>query len=117
MTAIIEVKWITSTITLAGELQFKSIENVSATDVVSVYGDTFVSGFVDGSHFLGIINLKVSDRSQIESVRKCLEAKLRAPSRISNLTASLLPSVETSIFQGRRSAHSPTYTCRTWILS
>jgi hypothetical protein len=65
---------------VADELtRFNAISNVSAADrnrFTDIYGDSFVSGFLEGGEFNALLTVKVSDKSKVKEIKGSLSLKL-----------------------------------------
>jgi hypothetical protein len=59
--------------------RFNAIANVSPTDrsrFTEIYGDSFVSGFLEGGEFNALLSVKVADKSKVKDVRGALSLSL-----------------------------------------
>ncbi|KAG9242249.1 hypothetical protein BJ878DRAFT_516481 [Calycina marina] len=53
--------------------QIREIEGISPADVTEVYGDTFVSGFIEGGEFTALLSVKVDGEHDLPAVKQALE--------------------------------------------
>ncbi|KAJ5360780.1 hypothetical protein N7517_009971 [Penicillium concentricum] len=61
--------------------RFNAIANVSATDrsrFTEIYGDSFVSGFLEGGEFNALLSVKVADKSKVKTIKGALSLNLSA---------------------------------------
>lgn len=61
--------------------RFNSIANVSATDrgrFTEIYGDSFISGFLEGGEFNALLSVKVADKSKVKTIKGALSLSLSA---------------------------------------
>lgn len=73
---IITVKVTNETEAVSPQMEFNPIEGLKAEDFVSVYGDCFVAGFLEGGEFSAIVSIKVNDKSNVEKVKLAAELQL-----------------------------------------
>ncbi|KAJ7797131.1 hypothetical protein B0H13DRAFT_1674612 [Mycena leptocephala] len=48
--------------------EFSPIENVSDADFTRVYGDSFISGFIEGGEFNALVSIKLKDRTKAKEI-------------------------------------------------
>ncbi|KAJ7822770.1 hypothetical protein B0H13DRAFT_1659452 [Mycena leptocephala] len=48
--------------------EFSPIANVSDADFTRVYGDSFISGFIEGGEFNALVSIKLKDRSKAKEI-------------------------------------------------
>ncbi|KAJ7855663.1 hypothetical protein B0H13DRAFT_1641803 [Mycena leptocephala] len=48
--------------------EFSPISNVSDADFTRVYGDSFISGFIEGGEFNALVSIKLKDRSKAKEI-------------------------------------------------
>jgi hypothetical protein len=59
--------------------RFNAISNVSAADrnrFTNIYGDCFVSGFLEGGEFNALLTVKVADKSKVKEIKGALSLSL-----------------------------------------
>ncbi|KAF7349013.1 hypothetical protein MVEN_01422400 [Mycena venus] len=56
--------------------EFCPIENVSAADFTRIYGDSFISGFIEGGEFNALVSIKLKDRSKAKEISGQLKIEL-----------------------------------------
>jgi hypothetical protein len=56
--------------------EFCPIEHVSAADFTRVYGDSFISGFIEGGEFNALVSIKLKDRSKAKEIGGQLKIEL-----------------------------------------
>ena len=49
--------------------QFNPIKNAKAMDFNKLYGDSFISGFIEGGQFNAVISVKLADQDKTESIK------------------------------------------------
>ena len=57
-------------------MEFKTLEGLKPEDFTAVFGDCFISGFLEGGEFSAIISIKVHDKSKVSEVKLAAEATL-----------------------------------------
>ena len=70
----ISVKVINQTINIKDALEFNHIPNVLPVDFTKVYGDCFISGFLEGGEFNALISMKVLNKAKKTEIQA--EAKV-----------------------------------------
>ena len=58
------------------KMEFKALEGLRPEDFTTVFGDCFISGFLEGGEFSAIISIKVHDKSKVSEVKLAAEATL-----------------------------------------
>ncbi|KAJ7219817.1 hypothetical protein B0H12DRAFT_978585, partial [Mycena haematopus] len=53
--------------------EFAPIPNIPSSEFNRVYGDSFISGFIEGGEFNALISIKLNDRSQAKQIKGNLE--------------------------------------------
>jgi hypothetical protein len=76
---VIRVTVTNEVITLSDE-RFNAIEGVEGRDFASVYGDSYISGFVRGGDFTGVMSVRVRDPVNIPKVKEALEREASSAS-------------------------------------
>jgi hypothetical protein len=66
--AIVSVKVVNQTTIIDDTCTFNSIQGVNpgSTAFNDAFGDTYISGYIEGGDFLGIVSIKVVDRTKME---------------------------------------------------
>jgi hypothetical protein len=65
-------------------LEFQPIDGVPAERFTEVYGDSFISGFIEGGEFNAIISISVQDKSKLSRVKQAVDVQLAVgPSPVS----------------------------------
>jgi hypothetical protein len=77
---IIQVKVTNLTTKLPINVEFNEIPLKDPNDFTKIYGDTFISGFLEGGEFFGLISMKVHDVSKIQKIKADLELAFSAVS-------------------------------------
>jgi hypothetical protein len=54
--------------------QFSFIDGVTKETFLAVYGDTFISGFLDGGEFIAVINIIARGKSKVLDIKEHLSA-------------------------------------------
>ena len=74
---VITVKVTNSEIaTTIDRMKFNPIPKLDPATFTEVYGDCFISGFIEGGEFSAIISIKVDSKSKISSVKAAAEAEI-----------------------------------------
>jgi hypothetical protein len=76
ITYVITVNVTNSMTTYPDEMVFNPLEGLDPKDFTSVFGDCFISGFLEGGEFSAIVSIKVDDKSKIHEVKAAAEADL-----------------------------------------
>ena len=76
---IITVRVTNPTSTVPDEMTFQPIEGLDPTRFTEVYGDCFISGFIEGGEFSAIISIKVNDKSKVSAIKAAAEASITIP--------------------------------------
>lgn len=61
---------------IANEMMFQKMNGLKPEDFTTVYGDCFISGFLEGGEFSAIISIKVHDKGNLSKVKLAAEAQL-----------------------------------------
>ncbi|KAF7339039.1 Major facilitator superfamily MFS-1 [Mycena venus] len=56
--------------------EFTPIPNVPSSEFNRVYGDSFISGFIEGGEFNALISIKLNDSSQAKQIKGSLEVDM-----------------------------------------
>ena len=73
---IISVKVTNETSPIPDVMEFNPIEGLDHSKFTEVYGDCFISGFLEGGEFSAIISIKVNSKSKVAGVKAAAEAQL-----------------------------------------
>lgn len=57
-------------------MEFKKLDGLKPQEFTNIYGDCFVSGFLEGGEFSAIISIKVHDKANVSKVKLAAEAQL-----------------------------------------
>ncbi|KAJ7708895.1 hypothetical protein B0H17DRAFT_1191397 [Mycena rosella] len=60
-----------------GLTEFNAIPNLTPLNFARLYGDSFVSGFVEGGEFNALISINLTDRSKAKEVKQQLAANIK----------------------------------------
>jgi hypothetical protein len=81
---VVSVQVNNNTQTRIDEMEFQPIDHVPADKFTEVFGDCFISGFVEGGIFSAIISVDVHDRSKLRHVKQAIDVALAVgPSPVS----------------------------------
>ncbi|CAI6321109.1 unnamed protein product [Periconia digitata] len=58
------------------DMEFQDISGLPLDRFTEVYGDSFISGFMEGGQFNAIISVKLSDKSKYKSVKQAVDVQL-----------------------------------------
>ncbi|KXG46650.1 uncharacterized protein PGRI_055060 [Penicillium griseofulvum] len=75
----VQVKVINQQLIAEDLTRFNAIANVSPTDrsrFTEIYGDSFVSGFLEGGEFNALLSVKVADKSKVKEIKGALSLSL-----------------------------------------
>ena len=68
----------------SNDMQFNEIDKLPFERFTEVYGDSFISGFVEGGQFNAVISVKVHDKSKFKAVKQAIDIQLAVgPSPVS----------------------------------
>ncbi|KAJ6606117.1 hypothetical protein DFH09DRAFT_896390 [Mycena vulgaris] len=73
---LIQVRVTNQRLTAVDLTEFEPIPNVPESEFTRVYGDSFISGFIEGGEFNALISIKLKDRSKSKEIKGQLEAKV-----------------------------------------
>ncbi|KAJ6538432.1 hypothetical protein DFH09DRAFT_930393 [Mycena vulgaris] len=73
---LIQVRVTNQRLTAPDLTEFDPIPNVPHSEFTRVYGDSFISGFIEGGEFSALISIKLKDRSKSKEIKGQLEAKV-----------------------------------------
>ncbi|KAM7211204.1 hypothetical protein V8F06_013414, partial [Rhypophila decipiens] len=78
LNVVVSVRVVNQTITIEDQSTFVPLTNQEATAARfnEIYGDSYVSGFIEGGDFSGIVSIKVIDRSNVSNVVNTIKASL-----------------------------------------
>lgn len=67
-----------------GDMMFNPVEEMPPERFTDVYGDSFISGFLEGGEFSAVISIQVTDRSRLRRVKQAVDLALAVgPSPVS----------------------------------
>jgi hypothetical protein len=66
---MIQVRVINNKLVAEDVTEFDPIDGVAEADFTNVYGDSYISGFVEGGEFTGLISIKLADRSKAQEIQ------------------------------------------------
>jgi hypothetical protein len=75
---IVQVKVTNKTIQVPDDSTFNGIKGLDQGKFTDIYGDTFISGFVEGGEFVGVVSMKVKDSSKVQDIKAQLEVGFSA---------------------------------------
>ena len=58
------------------DMVFQPIDGLPKDKFTEVYGDSFISGFLEGGEFNAVISIKVSDKRKLRSVKQAVDVQL-----------------------------------------
>ncbi|KAF1994444.1 hypothetical protein P154DRAFT_476000 [Amniculicola lignicola CBS 123094] len=78
LNAIVSVKVVNQTTTLLEDCKFKPINNIKpgSSRFNDIYGDCYISGFIEGGEFTGIISMRALDRSKVDNVTSSIKSSM-----------------------------------------
>ncbi|KAM0424831.1 hypothetical protein ACHAPT_009887 [Fusarium lateritium] len=78
LNVVVTVKVTNQTTVIKENAEFQDIKGIEPGSALfnESYGDSYISGFIKGGEFTGIISLKVLDRSRVESTVKAIKSSL-----------------------------------------
>ncbi len=78
MNVVVSVRVVNQTIAIEDEATFMPLnsEDATAARFNDIYGDSYISGFIEGGDFSGIVSIKVIDRSNVSNVVNSIKASL-----------------------------------------
>lgn len=74
----IQVKVINQRVVPRDNLKFQPLKNVK--DFTSVFGDCFISGFLEGGEFNALVTIKIKNKEKLNEIKANLEVNLTAGS-------------------------------------
>jgi len=69
MNFLLQVKVINHTPILEESYEFQKLDKVPSSKFTDVFGDCFISGFLEGGEFSALISIKVLDKSRMEDIK------------------------------------------------
>lgn len=60
----------------AAEMTFHPVDDMPAGRFTDVYGDAFISGFLEGGEFSAVISIQVADRTKLRRVKQAVDLAL-----------------------------------------
>ncbi|KAH8662562.1 hypothetical protein BX600DRAFT_399566, partial [Xylariales sp. PMI_506] len=75
---VVTVKVTNQTTIIKDNAEFQKIEGIEPGTTLfnESYGDSYISGFIEGGEFTGIISLKVLDRTRVDSTIKTIKSSI-----------------------------------------
>ncbi|KAL0256497.1 hypothetical protein SLS55_008892 [Diplodia seriata] len=68
----------------SGDMLFNPVDDMPPEHFTDVYGDAFISGFLEGGEFSAVISIQVADRSRLRRVKQAVDLALAVgPSPVS----------------------------------
>ena len=61
------------------EMEFQPVEGIPPDRFTHVYGDCFISDFLEGGDFQAVISIKVNDKSKLKEVKQAVDLQLSVP--------------------------------------
>ena len=65
----ITVKVVNQTINLKDVLKFQPIKELEPAKFTDVFGDTFISGFLEGGEFNALVSMKVLNKEKVTDIK------------------------------------------------
>ncbi|OBS29592.1 hypothetical protein FPOA_03529 [Fusarium poae] len=84
LNAVVAVKVVNQTISTEDECEFQKLENNDAamySRFNEIYGDSYISGFIEGGDFTGIVSIKVLDGKDVKSTVEAIKSGLNMNSK------------------------------------
>ncbi|CEI67563.1 hypothetical protein FVEN_g5653 [Fusarium venenatum] len=84
LNAVVAVKVVNQTISTEDECEFQKLENNDAamySRFNEIYGDSYISGFIEGGDFTGIVSIKVLDGHDVKSTVETIKSGLNMTSK------------------------------------
>ncbi|RKK82191.1 hypothetical protein BFJ71_g15337 [Fusarium oxysporum] len=75
LNAVISVKVVNQTRNLRDNISFNRIKNMDSARFHDIYGDTFISGFIEGGDLHGIISIRTIDATKKSEVKNKLRSQ------------------------------------------
>jgi hypothetical protein len=69
MNFLLQVKVVNQTRVLEESYEFQRLDNVPSSKFTDVFGDCFISGFLEGGEFNALISIKVLDKSRMKDIK------------------------------------------------
>ncbi|KAK6508954.1 hypothetical protein TWF481_003722 [Arthrobotrys musiformis] len=93
LNVVVSVKVVNQTTILQDTSKFKDLEGVKpgTEEFNDIYGDSFISGFIEGGDFLGVVSIKVLDRSKVGEVARELKKGMNTMKSEGEFTLSDIP--------------------------
>ncbi|GIJ84832.1 hypothetical protein Asppvi_003683 [Aspergillus pseudoviridinutans] len=83
------------------DIKFIPIEGIEPEDFTGIYGDSFISGFLEGGEFNAIISVNVDDKSRLKDIKQAIDFQLAVgPSPLSVGVQEGLNSKQSEILRG-----------------
>ncbi|KAJ2994488.1 hypothetical protein NUW58_g1543 [Xylaria curta] len=81
----ISVKVVNQTINMKDALVYQPLRTVDSNNFREVYGDSFISGFIEGGEFNAIVSMKVHNKAQLMNIEA--EAKVAMTVGVADISA------------------------------
>lgn len=108
LNAMVSVKVVSQTTKLVDEVKFLPMENLNDKKFLDIYGDSYISGFIEGGELHGIVSIKVLESSDKKEIEETVRSQLNGASAATDSFLS-----EGSQFSSLNSALSQTETAIT----
>ena len=76
---MVSVKVTNESKALQEAMDFQPIDNLPPERFTQVYGDCFISDFLEGGEFQAIISIKINDKSKLNQVKEAVDFQLSVP--------------------------------------
>lgn len=73
---LVSVKVTNESPVIPNHMEFNPVPGMSADRFSSVYGDSFIAGFLEGGEFSAVVSITVHDKSKISRVKTAAEVQL-----------------------------------------
>ncbi|KAL6922421.1 hypothetical protein ACHAPO_010842 [Fusarium lateritium] len=84
LNAVVAVKVVNQTISTEDECEFQKLDSNDAamySRFNEIYGDSYISGFIEGGDFTGIVSIKVLDGNDVKSTVEAIKSGLNMSSK------------------------------------
>ncbi|KAH7118724.1 hypothetical protein B0J11DRAFT_508827 [Dendryphion nanum] len=99
LNAIVSVKVVNQTTTLVDDCKFKPIPSIkpNSPNFNDVYGDCYISGFIEGGDFTGLVSMKVLDRTKTDQIVSSIKSSMGSGSKQEFTLDSMESSINGSV--------------------
>ncbi|KAF2839890.1 hypothetical protein M501DRAFT_1003380 [Patellaria atrata CBS 101060] len=82
LNAVVSVKVVNETVSIPDGCKFLELKNVlpGSSKFNEIYGDCYISGYIEGGDFTSIVSVKVLDRSNVDGVIKKIKGNISSSS-------------------------------------